>query len=290
MSTSACDQCARPIKAEDEFITCMAFCERAVHLHCTGSERNKIPKLNKPFAKIVQENPNLIWMCDDCAKLMKMARFKSTLSSFGDAFKAITDKQESVHSEIKKQLAKQGQQIAQLSKRLTPSSPTVQESRVFSGQPPSKRRRDEELTISKPLVGGTKIVAESSVITVPEPVELLWMYLSRIHPNVTPDAVEKLVKECIEGADTIKAIPLVKRGVDTSRMSFISYKIGIDPKFRETALNADTWPKGILFREFEDHSAKNLWQPPPKTPTIQISHEPGTLATPTSVPEEDPIR
>lgn len=248
----------------------MAFCDRMVHMKCTSKQ------LNKPFLKIVLENPNLMWMCDECAKLMKMARFKSAVSSFGEAINAITERQESVHAEIRKELEKQGQQIAQLSKRMTPSAPIILESGNSSRQPPLKRRRDEDLPPSKPLVGGTKIVADVSVLTVPEPVELFWLYLSRIHPSVKPEVVEKLAKECLQCDDPIKVVPLVKRGTDISRWSFISYKIGIDPKLRENALNADSWPKGILFREFEDNSSKNLWLPRVQTPTIVVSPESGT--------------
>lgn len=276
---SACDHCAKPVKGEEDSITCMAFCDRMVHMKCTGSKT-----LNKPFLKIVLENPNLVWMCDECAKLMKMARFKSAVSSFGDVINTITEKQESVHSEIRRELERQGQQIALLSKRITSSTPVLLESGGFSGQPSLKRRRGEDLTPNKPLVGGTKVVADVSVLTVPEPVELFWLYLSRIHPSVKPDAVEMLAKDCLQTNDPIKAIPLVKRGTDTSRMRFISYKIGIDPKLRDVSLDSSTWPKGILFREFEDNSSKNLWLPRLQTPSIVVSPEPGLsqFSTPVS--------
>lgn len=257
----------------------MAFCERMVHLKCT------VAKLNKAFVRIVHENPNLMWMCDECAKLMKIARFKSTVSSFGEAINAITEKQESVHAEIKKELAKQGQQIAQLSMRITPLTPILsQEPGTSSRQPPLKRRRDDGSVSNKPLVGGTKIVADANVLTVPEPIELFWVYLSRIHPSVKPDAVEQLVKDCLHCEGIIKAIPLVKRGIDTNRLNFISFKVGIDPSLREAALNADTWPKGILFREFEDSTSKNLWLPRQNTPAILISPDPASspFSTPVS--------
>lgn len=271
--SDACDQCAKPVKSDDEFITCMAFCERMVHIRCS------VTKLNKPFVKIIHESPNLIWMCDECAKLMKIARFKSAVSSFGEAFQSITKKQESVHAEIRKELAKQGQQIALLSKRMTPSSAFLRESGSFSRQPPSKRRRDEEInfnpTASKPLLGGTKETTTASILTVSEPVELFWLYLSRVHPSVKPEDIEKLAKDCLESEDPVKAIPLVKRGIDASRLNFISYKIGIDHKLRQTALSPDTWPKGILFREFEDLSAKNSWLPRLNTPTVMVSPELG---------------
>ncbi len=261
----------------------MAFCERMVHI------KYSVTKLNKPFVKIIQESPNLIWMCDECAKLMKIARFKSVVSSFGEAIQSITEKQESVHAEIRIELAKQGQQIALLSKRMTPFSPFLREPGLSFQQPPSKRRRDEELNFkqvaTKPLLGGTKDTTTASILTVPEPEELFWLYLSRVHPNVKPEAIEKLAKDCLQCDKPIKAIPLIKRGTDTSRLSFISYKIGIDPNFRGAALSPDTWPKGVLFREFEDQSSKNMWLPRLHTPTITVSPEIGAsqFSTPTSV-------
>lgn len=280
--SDACDHCAKPVKSDDEHITCMAFCERMIHLRCSAT------KLNKPFVKIVHDSPNLFWMCDECAKLMKIARFKSVVSSFGDAFKAIADRQEMVHAEIRKELAIQGQQIAQLSKRMAPTSPFLRESASSSRQPPSKRRRDDELVfnpaVTKPLLGGTKEMSNAGIVTVPEPVQLFWVYLSRIHPSVKPEAIEKLVKDCLQSEGTVKAVPLVKRGIDSTRLSFISYKIGIDPKLRDAALSPDTWPKGLLFREFEDNSSKNLWLPSLNTPTIMVSPEVGAsqFSTPTT--------
>lgn len=268
--SSACDHCARPVKADDEGITCMAFCERMVHYRCTDK------KLNKSFIKIVHENQNLMWMCDECAKLMKMVRFKSAVSSFSDVVNTITEKQESAHEEIRMELTKHGQQIAQLTKRIAASSPVLQQQSGSTRQPPSKRRRQEDIGSHKPLLGGTKIVPDASVITVPEPIQLFWVYLSRIHPSAKLEAVEKLVKDCLKCEEAVRVIPLVKRGIDTSRLSFVSYKIGIDPKFREAALDTQTWPKGILFREFEDNSSKNMFLPLLNTPTITISPEAGS--------------
>lgn len=256
----------------------MAFCDRMVHLKCTHG------KLNKSFVKIVHESPHLLWTCEDCRKLIRMARFKSVVTSSGDVINAITEKQESAHAEIRSELAKQGQQIAQLSRCISPSisTPTREQSGP-ARQPPLKRRRDEGSVSTKPLTGGTKIVDNASVLTVPEPVELFWLYLSRIHPSVKPDAIEKLVKDCLQCEETVKAVPLVKRGLDCSRLNFISYKVGIDPKLRDVALSADTWPKGILFREFEDNTSKNLWLPRPNTPTILVSPAPGTSSFSTPI-------
>lgn len=260
----------------------MAFCDRMIHLRCSPT------KLNKPFVNIIQSCPNLLWICNECVKLMKCARFKSTVSSFGNALELITEKQEIAHAELKREIAKQGQQIAQLSKGIALSTPTHSKSGLTPRQPPLKRRRDESLLPNKPLVGGTKVTTDNNVttevLTVPEPAELFWLYLSRIHPSVKPEAIEKLVKDCVQCEDSVKVVPLIKKDTDISRMSFISFKIGMDPKLRETALSAETWPKGILFREFESGNSKNMWFPRLNTPTVTISPAPGPsqYSTPTT--------
>lgn len=281
MST-ACDHCAKPVKSDEESVTCIAFCDRMIHLRCSANA-----KLNKPFMNIVQSCPNLAWMCDECAKLMKCCRFKSAMVSFGCALEAITEKQEQAHAELRKEIAKQGQQIAQLSKGFALSTPTLLKPELPERQPPLKRRR-HEISPSKPLVGGTKVATEDNafteVLTVPEPKELFWLYLSRIHPSVKPESIEKLVKDCVQCEDLVKVVPLIKKDADMSRLSFISYKIGLDPKLREIALSAETWPKGILFREFENGNSKNMWLPRLDSPTVTISPVPGPsqYSTPTT--------
>ncbi|XP_065093591.1 uncharacterized protein LOC135714202 [Ochlerotatus camptorhynchus] len=281
--TSACDQCAKPVKCDEESVSCMAFCDRMIHLKCGCT------KLNKAFLYIVHTSPNLFWMCNECAKLMKCARFKTAVSSFGSVINSITERQEIVHAELRKEMAKQEQQIAQLSKRIALTTPTNSD---FMRQPPLKRRRDEGSLTGKPLVGGSKAVtgdnAFTEVLTVPEPTELFWLYLSRIHPSVKSESIEKLVKGCVQCEDPIKVVPLVKKGSDISRMSFILYKVEMDPKLREAALRSDTWPKGILFREFEDGS-KNMWLPRLNTPTITISPITGPSEFSTPISGLDPV-
>lgn len=283
---SACDQCAKPVKGEEESVSCMAFCDRMIHLKCSNV------KLNKTFMNVVQSSPNLFWMCNECANLMKCTRFKTAVTSIGSAIDSITKRQEIAHAELRNEMAKQGQQIAQLTKRIAVSSSTHLSSGDPTRQPASKRRRDDGSPTSKPLVGGTKEVMDENafaeIITVPEPTELFWLYLSRIHPSVKSESVEKLVKDCVQCEDPIKVVPLVKKGVDTSRMSFISYKVGMATKHREVALSSETWPKGVLFREFED-SSKNMWLPRLNTPTITISPIPGTSQFSTPMSGLDPI-
>lgn len=129
MST-ACDRCAKAIKRNDEVITCMGFCDHIVHLRCANIDKN--------FAKSISDATNLYWMCDECAKLMKLVRFRNAVSSVGDAICELTKNQEVANTELKNELVKHSQQIAHLSNRInsiTPSMPISAERRAM------KRRR-----------------------------------------------------------------------------------------------------------------------------------------------------
>ena len=82
-----------------------------------------------------------------------------------------------------------------------------------------------------------------------------WLYLSRIRPDVSVDAVTSMVKANLEITTEPTAVKLVPRGIDTSTMNFVSFKIGIDPAVKSKALESSTWPEGLLFREFEDYGS-----------------------------------
>lgn len=64
-------------------------------------------------------------------------------------------------------------------------------------------------------------------------------------------------------------------GTDVNTLNFVSFKVGVDPKYRNAALDPSTWPRGILFREFEDNRSSNYWMPDtdPQTPTIVVSQD-----------------
>lgn len=265
---SACDKCAKPVKADEESITCMGFCEQVTHAKCA--------KLNSPFLKNINERKNLFWLCDECVKLMKMTRFKSSFSSVGCAVSSILDCHERAINDLKQAISNSGKQMEQLSKKVQDTVSTPSTSRISTGEPPQKRRRDERIKITNPLLGGTKPSTSCSVSTVPPPKELFWLYLSRIHPSVTTDAINNLAKECLQCDEAFKVIPLVRKDAVLNEMSFISFKVGMDKQLRDSALNPGTWPRGILFREFEGSGIKNYWTPPETHPSPRITLTPAT--------------
>ncbi|XP_053687077.1 uncharacterized protein LOC128736613 [Sabethes cyaneus] len=259
---SACDRCAKTLKKADDHITCMGFCDQACHVRCAG--------FNGPFSKILHENPNLFWMCDECVKLMKFARFKSVVSSLGNVISTVIEGQINGISELKDEIVRNNHQVAKLADKVNAATPM----RIPDRDRPSKRRRGDSVTPNKPATG-TRPVENRDKLVVSSPPNLFWVYLSRFHPTVTTDVVEGLVRDGLQIRDAIRVVPLVKKGTDLQSLNFVSFKVGIPLKYKAAALTPDCWPQGIAFREFDDaRSNSAVWLPPiptapPATPAVK---------------------
>ncbi|XP_053690826.1 uncharacterized protein LOC128739368 [Sabethes cyaneus] len=278
---NVCEQCAKPVQADGDHVKCMGFCDQLVHAKCA--------KMNAAFLKVLRERKNLLWMCDECVKLIKMTRFKGVMSSVSCAVSSIASSHGEAVGELKQAILVNGQRIEQLSKSVSEAATTPLTSRYATAEPPKKRRREERIMGSKPLLAGTKSSTSQTVLTVSPPKKLFWLYLSRIRPTVKPEAILELVQDCLQSSgDPIKVIPLIKKDADLYAMNYISFKVGMDEKYRDIALDTGTWPHGLLFREFEGTSVKNYWAPSisrvsPSTPRIEItpaSNPPSSIIDP----------
>ena len=251
---TACDYCATPVKESETFVKCMGFCEGVAHLRCTKSSNLK---MNSSFLKIINECSNLFWMCDECTKLMKVARFRFTIESVGDAIDSIQQENNRVNSELKDLITKQGQQLISLSKRVattaanrlpTPRTPTTNRT--------LKRSRDSDHVPSKALVFGTNGVESAGITCIPPDEKLFWLYVSRFSNITTALQVEGLVKNVIGQDKYVQATALVKKGVDPLSLPFISFKVGVAFTDKEAITNPAIWPGNCGFREFEDVQRK----------------------------------
>lgn len=97
------------------------------------------------------------------------------------------------------------------------------------------------------------------------PADKFWVYLTKISPEVTETDIEKLAKECLR-VDEVAVKSLIPRGRPSSTLSFISFKVGVDPESKSKALDPASWPQGIEFREFiedEGRRTQHFWKPTP---------------------------
>ena len=139
----------------------------------------------------------------------------------------------------------------------TPVAPVLRSARSL------KRRRIEPYassTVQATTVCGTKVIDLTSLSVptiIPATAEKFWLYLSRLNPLISDDDVKTIVSRCLNLDGPIDVVRLVPRGKDISTLSFVSFKIGLDPERRDDALNPSSWPAGLLFREFINQS-KNI--------------------------------
>ena len=119
-----------------------------------------------------------------------------------------------------------------------------------------RRRGDDGQTVRDSADRGTSTIdfpdlSVASITPAPPPARW-WLYLSGLQPTITDADVTKVVTRCLNlNADhPINVARLVPKGTDISKLTFVSYKIGLDPQLKQLALTASSWPTGLLFREF----------------------------------------
>ena len=121
-----------------------------------------------------------------------------------------------------------------------------------------KRRREERPDV-EPAESGTNTIdlsglsVPSIAATAPAPPEKkFWLYLSRLNPLITDDDVRNIVSRCLRTTDAFDVVRLVPKGKEVSGLTFVSFKIGLDPNLAGLALDPASWPVGLRFREFID--------------------------------------
>lgn len=106
-------------------------------------------------------------------------------------------------------------------------------------------------------------------ITPAPPKPVFWLYLSGFQPRIANKDVEKIVSRCLDSNEPMDVIRLVPKGLDESAMTFVSFKVGINPDLKQQALDAESWPDGLMFREFVDrpkNAARQVYSTPKAPP------------------------
>ncbi|KAL9692508.1 hypothetical protein quinque_000143 [Culex quinquefasciatus] len=230
---SACDYCAKQVKDEEPFVKCMGFCEGVVHMRCT---KTGSLKMNTSFLKIINECFNMFWMCDECSKLMKVARFRTVMESVGDAVDHMQDEQDRKNSELRDLITENGKQLLLLSKRVSSLTPTANKLEALGVW-------DERSS-------------ECKCHLHPPEESLFRLYVTRFANHTTATQVEGLVKNAIGQNELVQVTALVK-GVDPLTLPFISFKVAVNLGHKAAILNPAIWPGNCGFREFEDLQRKS---------------------------------
>lgn len=85
-----------------------------------------------------------------------------------------------------------------------------------------------------------------------------WLFLTRIKNTVSEEQISRMVSQVVGSKDIIVK-RLLADWKDVSLLPYVSYKIGIDAKYRDVAMISSNWPKGISYREF--YLDYKVWEP-----------------------------
>lgn len=86
------------------------------------------------------------------------------------------------------------------------------------------------------------------------------LHVSNIANDISQTEVIDMIKDSI-GATHISSIKLlVPPWKDLSALDYISFKVDVNVKFRDAALDPSSWPEGVRCREFRSRLT-NAWRP-----------------------------
>lgn len=236
-----CKKCSADIDVMNCLYTvCEGRCARKFHATCVGVTENDLCALSK----------NIIWICDDCMIEFCKARDRipeSSKTQPADENVFATD-----FEKLKLQINDINNSFAKLSVAIASST--------SSSTTPRQQRHSTPIDSPKSLTSSSVCAPEcSSVQTRDETFPLL---LTNIDRGVTENEIAHLVSEslCAPKPECMNVTKLVPSWKNCEELDYISFKIVLPKRWKQLAMTATTWPRGLTFREFA-HRKKNPWKP-----------------------------
>ncbi|XP_055543787.1 uncharacterized protein LOC129729303 [Wyeomyia smithii] len=240
---STCKTCSSAVNGIDK-VVCRGNCRSLFHRTC-------IPQLQRSILEVIAtHSSNLFWLCDDCA------------SSFNNWLQLpVTAAPAADSLQLCQAVEKLNSVVTDLSSRIEkhfPCGPAVPAQKMFFSQrlpgkqPTPKRSRENnaKFRATAAAVCGTRTI-QREIKTVADERQQFWIYLSRLDLCHTVNDIAAMIQECLGINETPKAILLVKKDADLTKLNFVSFRVEIPRDLKKAALSASTWPIGVLVREFD---------------------------------------
>lgn len=196
---------------------------------------------------------NILWMCDCC--LTHFCKRRSAVDT------SLVNSSANLASEldnIKAQIHDIVNTLSSISSKSLPDE-TVKPTPPFS----STQLLDGSRTscAADPFFEASDFVVESPESCSTSKRNFL-LFLTNIHSSVTETEIDCMVRRSIgiEKEEAVDVLKLVPRWKKDSLLDYASFKVVLDTKWKKVALNPETWPSGIKFREFLSMSGKT-WSP-----------------------------
>nr|XP_029720678.1 uncharacterized protein LOC115262427 [Aedes albopictus] len=197
---------------------------------------------------------NFCWLCNQCIETIRKQR--SDLMADQQDKNGTLPKANEV-SRIDGEIAKLKEEIASLHYSLHSITPRVEANKT---EDPNAHRplAESSLLCLSDNQQSTQHSGRLSSAAVEQraPNDRFWLYFTRVKNYVTERQILEFVTDSL-GTDDAVVKKLVPAWKDTLSMPYVSFKVGVDVRLKETALLPSTWPAGLRFREFRE----DVWEP-----------------------------
>lgn len=246
-----CSKCCTAVISGQPYTICQGFCTDAYHADCVNLTDADVMSFNR--------NRCIWWLCVSCTNMMCNIRNDKSLLSKRSSF--ALQREQTVKSvppleaDMKNDILEMKKEIAIIQRTLADHS-NVHGSASINESTPLARSSPK---CDKTLMFGSKCsstnVSTSSSSTTQEK---FWLFFTRLKNTVNEDQMLRMVSTAI-GSNNVTVRKLVACWKDISTLPYVSFKIGIDPEFKNVAMLSSTWPTGVCYREF--HNNYELWEP-----------------------------
>lgn len=223
-----CRNCAANIDMMKELYTvCEGRCARRFHASCVGVSEADLCALSK----------NIIWICDECMAEFCKARDAMSESPRSSSTSSIVVELDKLKSEV----GRINDAIAEINDKM------IAPDRILHHSTPD----------TTPMLShNTNVRAYSSdshrSCVVPDCEESFSIVLSNIDSSVTEYDIVRLVSRslCASEPECLNVTKLVPSWKSCKNFDYISFKIVLNKRWKESAMNAKTWPSNVKIREY----------------------------------------
>lgn len=224
MTTRTCgDNC--PLANKGDSLECDR-CKSVIHLKCYN--------INKTTAKMINESPNLLLLCDSCVVENKM--YFEITNDIAEVKKVV----DNINRVVSEQAEIPVKMVARNKRPSDDSTPVMTNS--------VKRRRFQQQVEKQTPVN--KIVGTNSANDLRSVEAMKHVVVSQLHPETTEEELVDFVKKKLDTDAEIRAKPLIPKDRNREDLSFITFKLLVPESIYCSVLSPELWPKGITVRDF----------------------------------------
>lgn len=235
---SICEKCKNPIAINATSIQCKGFCDdnNKFHADCVELHYDKA---------VACMQSDIFWMCACCRGLIKNIKLRSIAKSL----KLNEDPLNEIN-QLKRDITKINDTLATLVTQMNNDSTVKPSANIHVGNEAASN-----------ILSSTRIQSSSSTFVESSPgPNKFSLFISNIAPEVTDNDVVELVCQKLKMSEPVPVKRLVSRWKDPLSLQYVSFKVDLDYKYKNDALNLTIWPSGVQCREFKN-CRQNSWRP-----------------------------